>query len=93
MCFGKAEMVEMSLSGIMVSKLEIGYGEEAYPFRLTPAMDAAPLIQVAQLYLEEKKICDLPALFLMGGLLVYQHIRPDRSFTTLWTRFSMRRWC
>lgn len=34
MYFGEAEIVEMGLSGIMVSELEIGHGEEAYQLRL-----------------------------------------------------------
>lgn len=77
MYFGEAEMVEMGLSGIMVSELEIGHGEEAYQLRLAPAMDADPLIQAAQAYVEKKTVYDLPALVLLGGLLVYRHIRPS----------------
>ena len=77
MYYGEREMVEMGLSGIMVSKLAIGRGEEAYQLRLAPPLDAGPLIEAARRYVKEKTIYDLPALVLLGALLVYRHIRPS----------------
>lgn len=40
-------------------------------------MDADPLIQAAQANVEKKMVYDLPALVLLGGLLVYRHTRPS----------------
>lgn len=77
MVYSEDSIVEMGASGIGVHEIEISEGDEVYVMRLSPELDAAPLIRSADVYLDAKVRYDFPALFILAGLLIFKKIYPS----------------
>lgn len=77
MVYDTEQMVEMGPEGIMVNKIDSGKGEAIYQLRLSPVQDTAPLIKAVDKYLDAEICYDMPALVLLGIVLIYRHINSD----------------
>lgn len=80
MIYEDSQVVEMELPGIQLSTVTIKPGEGAYLMRLDPEMEGQPLIDAAKVYLDAKTRYDIPALVILGGLLIYRKVRVTPQF-------------
>lgn len=93
MVCGERTMVEMGLSGIQENEITVEERREVYVMRLDPERDPKPLIEAAEQYINAGTRYDIPALVMLGGLLIYRNIRPTPEFvrvTDLILRASIR---
>lgn len=79
MVYAADQIIEMGLDGIMVNQVETGAGETVYQLRLSPELDISPVMAAAQRYLDAHICYDVPALVLLGIVLIYRHIRPNEK--------------
>lgn len=86
MVYSENSIIEVGARGIDINQVDISNGRGAYIMRLQPDMDAAPLIQAADKYYDAKIRYDFPALFLLGGLLIFQKIAPTARLMSITNR-------
>lgn len=83
MVYRDETMVEMGLSGIHLTPVTVNTGDGAYLMRLNPEQDSQPLIAAAEVYLNAQTRYDIPALVILGGLIIYRAIRPTPEFVVI----------
>lgn len=83
MVYQDETMVEMGLSGIHLTPVTVNPGNTAYLMRLNPEQDSQPLIAAADVYLNAQTRYDIPALVILGGLIIYRAIRPTPEFVMI----------
>lgn len=81
MCYQDGTIVEMGSNGIVCSTCkEVEGGDNAYLLRLSPELDAAPLLAAAKEYLDEKVYYDYPDLVFFAGLIIYRAVRSTKRW-------------
>lgn len=83
MVYQDETMVEMGLSGIHLTPVTAMHGEGAYLMRLSSEPDSQPLTAAADRYLNARTRYDVPALVILGGLIIYRSIRPTPEFVVI----------
>lgn len=76
MVYRDGQMIEMGFPGIQINKVTAEKGGRFYVMRLDPERDPGPLILAADRYFSAKDTYDIPAVVMLGGLLIYLNMRP-----------------
>ncbi len=76
MVYSPDEIVEMGLSGIGISKFELGEGEDVQVLRLDHEVESKPLVNAAKVYVDAKTKYGLPSLVIIAGYILYHEILP-----------------
>ncbi|MCL2051858.1 MAG: hypothetical protein FWG91_09065 [Lachnospiraceae bacterium] len=81
MMYDEENLVEMGLSGIGVNKVTVvNEGRRTTVMRLNPQRSPEPLVKAADVYIDADTAYNIPALVMIGGIVIYRAIRPTPEF-------------
>jgi len=81
MMYSEGQLVEMGLSGIGVNRVTVETeGRKTYVMRLDPGNSTNPLLEAAKVYIDADTVYNIPALAMIGGIVIYRYIRPTPKY-------------